>query len=96
MKRFLYNVLNYALMAVLAFALVACESGNEGGNDNTPEQPEQPEQPEAPEIIANNGVGEDGKIALTEMLCAYYLGDVWNTGVADYRSEEHTSELQSL
>ena len=49
------------------------EGGNEGGNEDT-----------TPPIIENNGVGEDGVIALDRVYNAYYLGDVWDTGVADY------------
>ena len=67
--------MSLALCASMAFT-TACSEDN-----NTPDVPD---GPEAPEIIENNGVGDDGKIALKHMLCAYYLGDVWNTGVADY------------
>lgn len=68
------------VVAVLvATTLVACtpdsgEADGEGGNPTL----------EAPEIIENNGVSEDGKIHLYEAACAYYLGDVWDNGVADY------------
>ena len=64
-----------AVAALVATTLVACTPGNNNdGND----------QPEAPEIIENNGVDKDGKIHLYEAACAYYLGDVWDNGVADY------------
>ena len=69
----------------LATTFVACTPS--GDDDVTPpaqETPETPETPAAPEIIENNGVGADGKIALNNVPAAYYLGDVWDTGVADY------------
>ena len=63
--------------ALVATTFVACSPDNG-------EVPETPETPTAPEIIENNGVGADGKIALNSVPAAYYLGDVWDTGVADY------------
>ena len=39
---------------------------------------------ETPAVIPNNGIGEDGVIALNQAYTSYYLGDVWDTGVADY------------
>ena len=59
---------------VAAAMMMSCNNDNNGGNGNN----------DAPEIIANNGVGEDGKIALNNMVAAYYLGNVWDNGVADY------------
>lgn len=92
MRRILNTIFGRTLLLVSALAVVACSEGNEpdggkepdGDGTEVPKDPEKPEGPEAPEIIENNGVGEDGKIALNSMLCAYYLGDVWDTGVADY------------
>lgn len=55
------------------------EEGKEEGKedvDNT--------DPNAPAIIPNNGIGEDGKIALNSVAYACYFGNVWDTGVADY------------
>lgn len=70
------------MVAVVAATIfTACEP-NVGGDE--PQTPTTPEGPTAPEVIANNGVGEDGKIALNSVACAYYLGDVWDKGVADY------------
>ena len=70
--------------ALVATTFVACSpengdnnGGNNGGNNGSNE-------PNAPEVIENNGVGADGKIALNNVPAAYYLGDVWDTGVADY------------
>ncbi len=60
-----------ALVAAVMF--VACNPDNSGNGGSN-----------APEIIENNGVGADGNIALNSVACAYYLGDVWDTGVADY------------
>lgn len=73
MRRILYSFFNIVLLAAATFTVVACSE----------EKPQQ-EGPEAPEVIENNGVGADGKIALNSVLCAYYLGNVWDTGVADY------------
>ena len=52
------------------------EGGNEGGNEGG--------EDETPAVIPNNGIGEDGVIALNQAYTSYYLGDVWDTGVADY------------
>lgn len=64
---------------VVTTALVACnpDNGGEGGEGGEG-------GPEAPEVIENNGVGADSKIHLNSVACAYYLGNVWDNGVADY------------
>lgn len=60
--------------ALVATTFTACtpDNGDNGG------------QPEPPAVIENNGVGADGKIALNSVVHAYYFGNVWDTGVADY------------
>lgn len=80
MKRLFNSIFRYALMPAMAFAVVAC------GEPETPITPpdDTPDDPNTPYIIENNGVGEDGNIALDSVVCAYYLGNVWDTGVADY------------
>lgn len=93
MKRLSNKILNFGVALLLAFALVGC-GGEEpitpdNPNDNPIDNPndntgDENKEPEAPTIIENNGVGEDGKIALDRVLCAYYLGNVWDNGVADY------------
>jgi hypothetical protein len=85
-------VKNIAMMVAVFTAAIfmACNpdvGGEVGGEPETPETPstpETPETPEAPEIIENNGVGEDGKIALNSVAYACYLGNVWDNGVGDY------------
>lgn len=88
-------VKNIAMMvAVFTAAIFMACNPDVGGNEpempetpetpETPEIPETPATPEAPEIIENNGVGEDGKIALNSVAYACYLGNVWDNGVADY------------
>ncbi|MBP3433217.1 MAG: hypothetical protein J6K40_05765 [Alistipes sp.] len=93
MKRLSNKILNFGVALLLAFALVGC-GGEEpitpdNPNDNPIDNPndntgDENKEPEAPAIIENNGVGEDGKIALDRVMCAYYLGNVWDNGVADY------------
>lgn len=63
--------------ALVATTFVACNPDNGGENGGDP-------TPNTPEVIANNGVGADGKIKLNSVACAYYLGNVWDNGVADY------------
>ena len=63
--------------ALVATTFVACNPDNGGENGGDP-------TPDTPEVIANNGVGADGKIKLNSVACAYYLGNVWDNGVADY------------
>ena len=68
-----------AVATLVATTFMACtpDNGEVGGEGGDP-------TPEAPEIIENNGVGADGKIKLNSVACAYYLGNVWDNGVADY------------
>lgn len=68
-----------AVAALVATTFVACnpDNGGENGGEGGP-------TPNAPEVIENNGVGADGKIKLNSVACAYYLGNVWDNGVADY------------
>ena len=68
-----------AVVALVATTFVACnpDNGGENGGEGDP-------TPNAPEVIENNGVGADGKIKLNSVACAYYLGNVWDNGVADY------------
>ena len=63
--------------ALVATTFTACNPDNGGENGGDP-------TPETPEVIENNGVGADGKIKLNSVACAYYLGNVWDNGVADY------------
>ena len=65
--------------ALVATTFMACnpDNGGENGGGGTP-------TPDTPEVIENNGVGADGKIELNSVACAYYLGNVWDNGVADY------------
>ena len=65
--------------ALVATTFTACnpDNGGENGGGGTP-------TPDTPEVIENNGVGADGKIELNSVACAYYLGNVWDNGVADY------------
>lgn len=76
------------MVAVFTAAIfMACNpdvGGNEPETPETPETPVTPEGPVAPEIIENNGVGADGKIALNSVAYACYLGNVWDNGVGDY------------
>ena len=81
MKRLLNSIFRYALMPAMAFAVVAC---SEPETPNVTPPDDNPADPDTPYIIENNGVGEDGNIALNSVVCAYYLGNVWDTGVADY------------
>jgi hypothetical protein len=82
-------VKNIAMMVAVFTAAIfmACNpdvGGNEPETPETPETPVTPEGPVAPEIIENNGVGADGKIALNSVAYACYLGNVWDNGVGDY------------
>ena len=65
--------------ALVATTFTACnpDNGGENGGGGTT-------TPDTPEVIENNGVGADGKIELNSVACAYYLGNVWDNGVADY------------
>lgn len=76
MMKTIKNMIIAVAALVATTVLVACNPDNGGQVDE--------QGPEAPEIIANNGVGDDGKIHLYEAACAYYLGNVWDNGVADY------------
>lgn len=74
MKNLFKNIAMFLVAMVAMVAMVSCDNSDSnggGGND-------------APEIIENNGIGADGKIRLNNMVAAYYLGDVWDTNVADY------------
>lgn len=84
-------VKNLAMMVAIFAAAIFMGCNPDTGDINrgntepeVPETPETPETPEAPEVIENNGVGEDGRIALDKVAYACYLGDVWDNGVADY------------
>lgn len=82
-------VKNIAMMVAVFTAAIfmACNpdvGGNEPETPETPETPVTPEGPVAPEVIENNGVGADGKIALNSVAYACYLGNVWDNGVGDY------------